>query len=177
MKRVLAAFALAAALGAGVGGPAAAAAPPTKTTIEQPQGLTHPTACGSYGVQWNINLTNTFWTFVDDQGRLVKRVNHIREDNTVVNTVTGLTLREGPDNFVQTAFFDPETGLRELIFIVGTSAIVRRGDEVLVDRGPIWIDGQTGKILLSFGPHPLRELMDGSFDTRLALPGFCHILR
>ncbi len=160
-----------------VAGTAAAGVPPTKTTIEQHNVLTNPTACGSYGVQWNINLMNTFWTFVDDQGRLTKRVNHIREDNTVVNTVTGLTLREGPDNFVQTAFFDPETGARELIFIVGTSAIVRRGSELLVDRGPIWIDGQTGEILLAIGPHPLRELMDRSFNTSLALPGFCHILR
>lgn len=175
MRRPL--VAVVAGLAALVVAGAAAAVPPTKTTIEQHNVLTNPTACGSYGVQWNINLTRDIWTFVDDQGRLTKRVSHTREENTVVNTVTGLTLREGPDNFVQTAFFDPETGVRKLIFIVGTSAIVRRGNEVLVDRGPIWIDGQTGKILLAIGPHPLRELMDGSFDTRLALPGFCHILR
>jgi hypothetical protein len=53
---------------------------------------------------------------------------------------------------------------------------VRRGNERLVDRGPILIDGQTGEILWSAGPHPARELMDGSFDISLALPAFCDIL-
>jgi hypothetical protein len=42
---------------------------------------------------------------------------------------------------------------------------------------PILIDGQTGEILGPAGPHPLRELMGGSFDTRLVLPGFCDFLR
>jgi hypothetical protein len=63
--------------------------------------------------------------------------------------------REGPDNFIQTTTWDPETGLREHIFIVG----------------------QTGRIHFSVGPHPIRRLLDGSFDIRLALPGFCNILR
>jgi hypothetical protein len=27
------------------------------------------------------------------------------------------------------------------------------------------------------GPHPVRELLDGSFNITLALPGFCEILR
>jgi hypothetical protein len=53
---------------------------------------------------------------------------------------------------------------------------VRRDDQRLVDRGPILIDGQTGEILFSAGPHPIRELLDGSFDINLALPGFCDIL-
>ena len=54
---------------------------------------------------------------------------------------------------------------------------VRRGDEHLVDRGPILIDGQTGRILFSAGPHPVRRLLDGSFDILRALPAFCDILR
>jgi hypothetical protein len=158
--------------------PAAAGVPPTKQVIGPlHQVLTDPTACGSYGVTWNTNLTVTLWTFFDGQGRRVKRVAHVEEDNTVVNTVTGLTLRDGPVNFVETVTYDAATNTPKLVFIVGTSADVRRGNERLVDRGPILIDGQTGRILWSAGPHPLRELLDGSFDTRLALPGFCHILR
>ena len=39
--------------------------------------------CGSYGVTWNIDLTADIWTFRDDQGRMTKVVQHIREDNTV----------------------------------------------------------------------------------------------
>jgi hypothetical protein len=54
--------------------------------------------------------------------------------------------------------------------------VAERGSDRIVDRGPILIDGQTGEILWSAGPHPLRELMDGSFETRLVLPGFCDIL-
>jgi hypothetical protein len=155
----------------------AAAVPPTTTTGSQQVTLTNPTACGSYGVEWNINLTFESKTFFDGQGRRTHVVTHIQENNTVRNTVTGLTLQEGPDDFVQTTYFDPETGLRTLIYIRGVSAIVRRGDEVLVDKGKIWIDGQTGRIIDSIGPHPLRELMDGSFNIALALPGFCDILR
>lgn len=157
--------------------PPALAVPPTHDRVTAHNVLTDPTACGDYGVTWDINLTADIWTFFDREGRRVKQVVHVREDNTVSNTVTGLTLRDGPVNFVETTTFDTATGLRERIFIVGTSANVRRGKERLVDRGPILIDGQTGEILWSAGPHPLRELMDGSFNIRLALPGFCDILR
>jgi len=154
----------------------ASAAPPTKRVITQHNVLTNPTACGSYGVTWDINLTATVWRFTDDQGRLTKIVQHVQEDNTVQNTVTGLTLRDGPVNFVQTAVFDPETGRREYISIVGTSVNVQRGSEHLVDRGPILIDGQTFEILWSAGPHQVRELLDGSTNINLALPAFCDIL-
>ncbi len=40
----------------------------------------------------------------------VRVVQHITEDNTVRNTVTGLTLPDSPVDFVQTSTFDPETG-------------------------------------------------------------------
>jgi hypothetical protein len=156
---------------AGAGG-----VPPTKETITRHNVVSDPDACGDYGVVWDINLTSEIWTFFDDEGRRVRTVAHVTEDNTIQNTVTGLTLPDSPVNFVQTVSFDPETGLRESIFIVGTSVNVRRGDERLVDRGPILIDGQTFEILFSAGPHPIRELLDGSSDIQLALPGFCDIL-
>lgn len=151
--------------------------PPTRTETDLQIVHSDPAACGSYGVEWNIDLHSVNLTFVDDAGRRVKLVQHITEDNTVRNTVTGLTLRDSPVDFVQTTTFDPATGLRQHIFIVGTSVNVRRGAEHLVDRGPILIDGQTGRILFAAGPHPVRRLLDGSFDIRRALPGFCHILR
>jgi hypothetical protein len=151
--------------------------PPTHTTATQQVSLVNPTACGSYGVRWNIDLTADIWTFFDEEGRRTKVVQHIHEENTVQNTVTGLTLREGPVNFVQTAYFDPETGVRELISISGVSVNVRRDGEHLLDAGYLLIDGRTGTILESSGPHPIRELLDGSFNITLALPGFCEILR
>jgi hypothetical protein len=176
MKRAWVSVSLAIAALAAFTAPALAA-PPTRSEFDQNVSLTNATACGTYGVTWNINLHAVRWTFTDRQGRTVKWVEHITEDNTIVNTVTGLTLRDGPVDFVQTTTFDPETGQREHIFIVGTSVNVRRGRERLVDRGPILIDGQTGRILFAAGPHPIRELLDGSFNIRLALPGFCNILR
>ena len=151
--------------------------PPTRTETDVHNVLTDPTACGDYGVEWDIHLHSVNWTFFDEAGRRVKLIQHITEDNTVRNTVTGLTLPDSPVDFVQTSTFDPETGLRQHIFVVGTSVNVRRGHEHLVDRGPILIDGQTGKILFAVGPHPIRRLLDGSFDIRRALPGFCDILR
>jgi hypothetical protein len=176
MRRGLTLFGLVVAAAAALAVPVSAH-PPVTTSGSQQVTLANPTACGSYGVEWNINLTFESKTYFDSQGRRTHVVTDIRENNTVRNTVTGLTLQEGPDEFVQTTTFDPETGRRLLIYIRGVSAIVRRGDEVLVDKGKIWIDGQTGRIIDSIGPHPLRELLEGSFDTALALPGFCHILR
>jgi hypothetical protein len=155
----------------------ASAAPPTKQVITQQTSLENVTACGTYGVRWNIDLTATQWTFRDDQGRRTKTITYVEEDNTVVNTVTGLTLRDGPVNFVDTTTYDVATNRPDKILIVGTSVNVRRGRERLIDTGAILIDGPTRNILWSVGPHPLRELMDGSADIRLALPGFCHILR
>jgi hypothetical protein len=157
----------------------ASAAPPTKQVITQTPTLTDATACGTYGVTWRINLTATIWTFRDDLGRRTKTITYVEEDNTVENTVTGLTLRDGPVDFVDTTTFDPETGLREQIVIVGTSVNVRRGRERLLDTGLVVIDGQTLKITFSLGPHPLRQRLSdaGSLNPALALPGFCHILR
>jgi hypothetical protein len=151
--------------------------PPTRTETDLQIVHTDAAACGDYGVQWNIDLHSVNLTFFDDAGRRVKLVQHITEDNTVTNTVTGLTLPDSPVDFVQTTTFDPETGLRQHIFVVGVSVNVRRGHQRLVDRGPILIDGQTGRILFAVGPHPVRRLLDGSFDIRRALPGFCDILR
>jgi hypothetical protein len=168
-----------AVLAAAVALPVAPAAgiPPVTTVQTQQSVLENPTACGTYGVRWNINLTAVVSRHFDWHGRLWKVTQEITEDNTVVNTATGLTLRDGPVAFTQTTYFDPETGRRELIKIVGTSVYVERGDELLVDRGSITLDGQTLRIIASKGPHPLRELLDGTFNVSLALPGFCHILR
>ena len=156
---------------------AAGGVPPVQSTQTAQFTVTNPTACGDYGVRWSINLVAEVTTFFDDEGRRTRLVQNISEDNTVQNTVTGLTLRDGPVNFTQTAYFDPETQVRELISISGVSVNVRRGDEHLLDTGHLLIDGQTGEILFAAGPHPVRELLDGSFNISLALPGFCEILR
>mgnify|MGYP007039598158 CR=1 FL=1 len=84
--------------------------PPTRTETDVQIVHSDPAACGDYGVEWNIDLHSVNLTFFDDAGRRVKLVQHITEDNTVRNTVTGLTLPDSPVDFVQTSTFDVETG-------------------------------------------------------------------
>jgi hypothetical protein len=174
MKKLLLAAALAATA---VFAAPAQAIPPTRTDAAQQVTLTNPTACGDYGVSWAIDLTVDITRHFDSEGRLVRIVQRITEDNTVTNTVTGLTLRDGPDNFTQTIVFDPLTGLADEIHISGLAVNVQRGSERLMDTGHIVIDAQTNLILESSGPHPVREAMNGSNNIRLALPAFCDILR
>ena len=164
------------------GGSPIAPKPPqgsTSTTVHiEQQGVdTDPAACGDYGVEWATNLQADITTYRDELGRRVQQVVEITEDNTVKNTVTGLTLRDGPVHFTQTTTFDPATNLREKIYINGVSVhVTRPGYPSLIDTGPLVIDGRTGVILDSRGQHPVRELLDGSFDISLALPAFCDIL-
>jgi siroheme synthase len=60
-------LALVAGLAAAVAVPALAHLP-VRTTVSQQATLTNPTACGSYGVEWRINLTAENTTYFDDQG-------------------------------------------------------------------------------------------------------------
>ena len=149
----------------------------TTVHIEQHGVDTDPAACGDYGVEWATNLQADVTTYRDAQGRRLQQKVEVTEDNTVKNTATGLTLRDGPIRFTQTTTYDPATNLRQRIYINGVSVlVVRKHHWPLIDAGPLVIDGQTGRILASVGPHPVRELLDGSFDTSLALPAFCDIL-
>ena len=103
------------AMAAPPGAEAAGVTPPTRTETDVQVVHSDPAACGAYGVEWNIDLHSVNLTFVDDAGRRVRFVQHITEDNTVRNTVTGLTLPDSPVDFVQTTTFDPESGLRQHI--------------------------------------------------------------
>lgn len=152
----------------------AAAIPPEKiplTEVHNPvqdQGQ----ACG-FPVLWDIRLTLEGWNFFDNDGNLVRQQLQIREDNTITNLDTGLTLREGPDSFMQTTIFNPDGSVAERI-ATGLAANVR-GDEPLKDVGRVvWLPG-TNEIVFSAGPHPVRE--DIEFGTFLdGLRSFCDAL-
>ena len=152
----------------------AAAAPPEQiplTEVHNPvqdQGQ----ACG-FPVLWDIRLTLEGWNFFDNDGNLVRQQLKIREDNTITNLDTGLTLREGPDSFMQTTIFNPDGSVAELI-ATGLAANVQ-GDEPLKDVGRVvWLPG-TNKIVFSAGPHPVRENIEfGTFGD--ALRSFCDAL-
>ena len=129
-------------------------------------------ACG-FPVLWDINLTVVGTNFFDADGVRVRQQAHLHEDNTITNLDTGLTIREGPDSFMQTTHFNPDGTVRELV-ATGLAANVQ-GDEPFKDVGRVaWLPG-TNEIVFSAGPHPVREELEfGSFLT--SLRAFCDVL-
>ena len=103
-----------------------------------------------------------------------RRLKAIREDNTITNLATGLTLREGPDSFMQTIYFNPD-GTVSHIVATGLAVNVQTEAENLKDVGRVvWLPG-TNEIVFSAGPHSVREALEfGTFQTALA--AFCDVL-
>jgi hypothetical protein len=173
MKRLLA-LAAASAVAAILAAPAAADAPTIQRDVQLMQVVQNPTACGDFGVIWRINITADVYTYFDANGVRTRQVVHIKEDNTIENTVTGLTLREGPDSLIQTTYFN-ENGTIDHIVAVGLQARVGNdlrdvGRVVLLPLGAGRFD-----LVFAAGQHPVREAAD---DGRLvdALPAFCGVL-
>jgi hypothetical protein len=173
MKRLLA-LAAVSAVAAILATPAAADAPTIQRDVQLMQVVQNPTACGDFGVIWRINITADVFTYFDANGVRTRQVVHIKEDNTIENTVTGLTLREGPDSLIQTTYFN-ENGTIDRIVAVGLQA--RVGNE-LRDVGRVVLlplGGGRFDLVFAAGQHPVREAAD---DGRLvdALPAFCGVL-
>ena len=174
MKRLLglAAVSLVAAI---LAAPAAADKPTVLRDVQLMQVVQNPTACGDFGVIWRINITADIYTYFDSDGVRTRQVAHLKEDNTITNTVTGLTLREGPDSLIQTTHFK-EDG-RTVDFIVAVGLQARVGNE-LMDVGRVVLlplGGGRFDLVFAAGQHPVREAAD---DGRLvdALPAFCGVL-
>jgi hypothetical protein len=152
----------------------AAAVPPQHFSVDQPPRVIQDAgqACG-FPVRWTIDLEVEGTNFFDRDGRLVRQQAHVREDNTITNLATGLTLREGPDSFMQTIEFNPDGTIARII-ATGLAANVQ-GDERLKDVGRvIWLPG-TNEIVFSAGPHPVREAVEfGTLQSGLA--AFCVVL-
>ena len=172
MRRTVLAVGLAAAALGFAAGPALAVPPQRfELTIHNPvqdQGQ----ACG-FPVLWDINLTVEGTNFFNSDGVLVRQQAQIREDNTITNLDTGLTIREGPDSFMQATHFNPDGTVRELV-ATGLAANVR-GDDPFKDVGRVvWLPG-TNEIVFSAGPHPVREAIEfGNFQA--GLRAFCDAL-
>ena len=151
----------------------ASAVPPQHFTAQPPTRIVQDTgqACG-FPVRWTIDLTVEGTNFFDSEGRLVRQQAHIHEDNTITNLATGLTLREGPDAFTQTTYFNPDGTVSHFV-ATGLAANVQDGN--LKDVGRVaWLPG-TNEIVFSAGPHPVREAIEfGNFQT--ALGAFCDVL-
>jgi hypothetical protein len=174
MKR-LSALAVAALAAAALAAPAHADEPTIVRDIPIHNVISDPDVCGDFGVVWDINLTVDVFTFFDSDGVRVRQLAHVRENNTITNTVTGLTLQEGPDSFLQTTYFLP--GGTGVDYIVATGLQAQVGNE-LRDVGRVVLEPLGGgrfDLVFAAGPHPVREAAD---DGTLvdALAGFCDVL-
>jgi hypothetical protein len=177
MKRTLLAAAAVVASVAFV--PPALGTPPTRLTVTQESTVDNPTACGSYGVLWDINLTARITNYFNSQGRRVRQTAHIKEDNTIsristTGEIVGPTLREGPDSFTQTIYFNPNGTINR---IVATGLQARVGNEVK-DVGRVVLlplGGGRFDLVFAAGQHPVREAADLG-TLRDALPAFCDVL-
>ena len=169
-KRILAA--LTPALVVMLAGPAGAV-PPQHFSVTPPPNIVEDQgqACG-FPVRWSIHLTVEGTNFFDQDGNLVRQQAHIKEENTISNLDTGLTLREGPDSFMQTAVFNPDGSVA---YFTASGLAANVFGEQLKDVGRvIWLPG-TNEIVFSAGKHPVREAIElGNFQN--ALEAFCDVL-
>jgi hypothetical protein len=165
---VLAAVALSAAA---LAAPALADAPIRLPTLTLTNVVTGATPCGT--LRWEIHLVVERANFVDSEGNLVRQIAHVTEDNTITNLTTGESFREGPDNFIQTIYFNPD---RTVNRIVATGLQARVGNE-LMDVGRVVLlplGGGRFDLVFAAGPHPVREAADDRTITD-ALPAFCAV--
>jgi hypothetical protein len=165
---VLAAVALSAAA---LAAPALADPPIRLPTLTLTDVETGETSCGT--LSWEIHLVVERTNFFDSEGNLVRQIAHVTEDNTITNLTTGESFREGPDNFIQTIYFNPN---RTVNRIVATGLQARVGNE-LMDVGRVVLlplGGGRFDLVFSAGQHPLREAADeGTLAD--ALEGFCAV--
>lgn len=147
----------------------AAAVPPTRQTIVQHNVVEDQgQACG-FPVRWTIDLTVERTRYFDQEGNLVRIIDHVREDNTVENLASGKVLREGPDAFQQVITF--EGGVVSVA--INGLALNLQGEQ-LKDVGRVVIENAV--IVFSAGPHPAREVLNGGRPIAEALVVFCDAL-
>ena len=147
----------------------AAAEPPTRQTITQHNVVEDQgQACG-FPVRWTIDLTVERTRYFDQEGNLVRIIDHVREDNTVENLASGKVLREGPDAFQQVITF--EGGVVSVA--INGLALNLQGEQ-LKDVGRVVIENAV--IVFSAGPHPAREVLNGGRPIAEALVVFCDAL-
>ncbi|HEX2049416.1 MAG TPA: hypothetical protein VHJ34_02150 [Actinomycetota bacterium] len=131
--------------------------------------------CG-FPVRWTIDLTVEQYRFFDSDGRLVRIDSHVKENNTIANLDTGLTIQEGPDAFLQRVIPNPDG--TTTIVINGLSVNVRAGSEGFRDVGRYVIEIGPGQydVVFSAGPHPLRDLATSPAVGKELLAAFCDVL-
>ena len=165
-----------AALLALVGASPAAADPPVQTTI--PFSLVVQDAgaeCG-FPIRWEISGEQRETRFFDDEGRLVRIVVHVREDNTLTNLATRKTITDRP-KFNQIVHFNAN-GTISSVETMGLFVNARdeRGANVM-DVGKVILavlSPTERELVFAAGQHPFRAETLTSLQAGLA--AFCEIL-
>ncbi len=152
--------------------PAAAVQPTTVTFPFSDQVEGFVPECG-LNLRWDISGTVERTFFFDAEGNLVRIQDRVREDNTITNTDTGESLREGPDSFQQRILFNDDGTVT--IQINGLSVLVNKGDGSVVDAGRVvLLFGPGGPSVLSIsGRHDVRGIDPLTVDDPILLAGFC----
>lgn len=131
--------------------------------------------CG-FPVLWDINMSIDRLRWFDDEGRLLREILHVTEDNTVHNLATGKVVRDGPVNFVR--HHEYENGVRVRTTDTGVMVNIRDGDERLLDIGRVQYRVHPNgiwEIFDSAGHHPVFEVLDGN-RFPASLGAFCDVL-
>lgn len=158
-----------------IAAPAAANPPVRDQIIRQNPLRDNGEACG-FPVLWDINMSIDRLRWFDDEGRVVREIQHITEDNTVHNLATGKVVRDGPVNFVR--HHEYENGVRVRTTDTGVMVNIRDGGERLLDIG--WVQYRVHpdgiwEIFRSAGHHPVFEVLDGN-TFPASLRAFCGVL-
>lgn len=157
-----------------VAGPAGAVPPLHDTLVINNVVQDNGDACG-FPVRWDITLEAMRTRFFDQDGNLTHVDLIVEEDNTITNLDTGLTLREGPDHFIQRTFIE-EDGVR--IETAGLSVFVQDGADSVMDAGRFVISQGAGGIVVlhDAGQHEPRQLFAEGGTLADALAAFCGVL-
>ncbi|HSG18098.1 MAG TPA: hypothetical protein VLE70_17515 [Anaerolineae bacterium] len=124
-------------------------------------------------LRWDISGTVDRTFFFDQDGNVVRILDHVQEDNTITNLDTGESLREGPDHFIQHIFFNDDGTVR--LDINGLSVLVNSGENMVVDAGRVVLFFGPGgpSVLQVAGRHDVRGIDPLTVDDPILLEGFC----
>lgn len=128
--------------------------------------------CG-LNLRWEITGSVDRTRYFDQDGNVVRIIDHVSEDNTITNVDTGETLREGPDHFQQIFNFNPDGTVT--LLIAGLSVLVNGGDNIVVDAGRVvLLFGPSGISVVGIsGRHDVRGIDPTVVDDPVLLAGFC----
>ena len=173
MRRLISLLTMAVLLTSGLFVGPAAAVPPMTVTLEFADTIEgFVPECG-LNLRWDISGTVDRTLFLDQDGNVVRILDHVREDNTITNVDTGETLSEGPDSFIQSITFNDDGTVT--LLIAGLSVLVNQGENQVVDAGRVVLFfGPGGPSVIDIsGRHDIRGIDPLTVDDPILLAGFC----